>query len=88
MLFSMRQKLFVQCAQSRYVSNTPRIYDKMHFKLEKSLQNMSEIFDMVHMSQVVNLAEVSRDFRDIILRAKQMARNPKSCTQMLTMHVC
>ena len=33
---------------------------------KKRLQNMSEIFDMVHMNQVGNLAEVSRDFRDII----------------------
>ena len=33
---------------------------------KKRLQNMSEIFDMVHMSQVGNLAEVSRDFRDMI----------------------
>ena len=33
---------------------------------KKRLQNMSEIFDMFHMSQVGNLAEVSRDFRDII----------------------
>ena len=33
---------------------------------KKRLQNMSEIFDMVHMSQVGNLAEISRDFRDII----------------------
>ena len=38
---------------------------------KKCLQNMSEIFDMVHMSQVGNIAEVSRDFRDIISRAKQ-----------------
>ena len=38
------------------------------------LQNMSEIFDMVHMSQMGNLAEeVSRNFRDIISKAKQMA---------------
>ena len=29
-------------------------------------QNMSEIFDMIHMSQVGNLTEISRDFRDII----------------------
>ena len=34
---------------------------------------MSKIFDMVHISQVGNLAGVSRDFRDIISRAKQMA---------------
>ena len=33
---------------------------------KKRLQNMSEIFDMVHISQVGNLAEVSHDFRDII----------------------
>ena len=33
---------------------------------KKRQQNMSEIFDMVHMNQVGNLAEVSRDFRDII----------------------
>ena len=33
---------------------------------KKRFQNMSEIFDMVHMNQVRNLAEVSRDFRDII----------------------
>ena len=33
---------------------------------KKRLQNMSEVFNMVHMSQVGNLAEVSRDFRDII----------------------
>ena len=33
---------------------------------KKRLQNMSEIFDTVHMNQVGNLAEVSRDFRDII----------------------
>ena len=33
---------------------------------KKRLQNMSESLDMVHMSQVENLAEVSRDFRDII----------------------
>ena len=33
---------------------------------KKRLQNLSEIFDMVHMNQVGNLAEVSRDFRDII----------------------
>ena len=39
---------------------------------------MTKIFDMVHMSQVENLAEVSRDFRDIISRAKQMAGNLKS----------
>ena len=36
---------------------------------KKRLQNISEIFDMVHMSQVGNLAEVSRDFRDIISRS-------------------
>ena len=30
------------------------------------LQNMSKIFDVVYMSQVGNLAEVSGDFRDII----------------------
>ena len=30
------------------------------------LQNMSEIFDMVHMNQVGYLAKVSRDFRNII----------------------
>ena len=39
---------------------------------------MLEIFDMVHMSQIENLAEVSRDFRDTISRAKQMAENLKS----------
>ena len=33
---------------------------------KKRLQNMSEIFDMTHVSQVGNLTEVSRDFRDII----------------------
>ena len=33
---------------------------------KKRPQNMSEISDMVHMSQVGNLAKVSRDFRDII----------------------
>ena len=33
---------------------------------KKRLQNMSEIFGMFHMSQVGNLAKVSRDFRDII----------------------
>ena len=33
---------------------------------KKRLQNMSKIFDVVHMSRVGNLAEVSRDFRDII----------------------
>ena len=48
---------------------------------KKRLQNMSEIFDTVHMSQVGNLAEVSRDFRDIISWAKQMAGNLKSWTQ-------
>ena len=32
---------------------------------KKRLQNMSEIFDMVHMNQVGNLAEVSCDFCDI-----------------------
>ena len=36
---------------------------------------MSEIFDMVHISLVGNLAEVLRDFRDIISWAKQMAGN-------------
>ena len=33
---------------------------------KKRLQNMSEIFVMVHMIQVGNLAEVSRDVRDKI----------------------
>ena len=33
---------------------------------KKRLQNMSEIFDMVHMNQVGNLPEISRDFCDII----------------------
>ena len=33
---------------------------------KKRLRNMSKIFDMVHMSQVENLADVWRDFRDII----------------------
>ena len=42
---------------------------------------MSEIFDMVHMGQMGNLAEVSRDFPDIISKAKQMAGNLKSWTQ-------
>ena len=45
---------------------------------KKRLQNMSEIFDTVHMSQVGNLAKVSRDFREIISPAKQMAENLKS----------
>ena len=39
---------------------------------------MSEIFDIGYMSQIENLAEVSRDFCDIISRAKQMAGNLKS----------
>ena len=34
---------------------------------------MSENFDMVYMSQVGSQAEVSRDFRDVISWAKQMA---------------
>ena len=33
---------------------------------KKRQQIKSEIFDMVHINQVGNLAEVSRDFRDII----------------------
>ena len=44
---------------------------------------MSEIFDMVHMSQVGNLAEVSRDFRDLISRA-----NTKVTASMSTMFYC
>ena len=39
---------------------------------KKRLQNMSKIFDMVYMSQIGNLAEVSLDFRDIISRACTM----------------
>ena len=50
---------------------------------KKRLQNMSEIFDMVHMSQVGNLAEVSRDFRDIISRT-----NTKVTASMSTMFFC
>ena len=43
------------------------IYDKMHSKLNKKrLKTMLKNFDMVDMSQVGNLVEVSRDFRDII----------------------
>ena len=33
---------------------------------KQRLQNMSEIFDMVRMNQIGNLAEVSREFRGII----------------------
>ena len=46
------------------VQSVPKKYTLSWNK--KSPQNMSEIFDMVHMSQIGNLAEVSRDFRDII----------------------
>ena len=33
---------------------------------KKRLQNMSEIFDIVHMGLVKSLVEVLRDFHDII----------------------
>ena len=44
---------------------------------------MSEISDMVHMNQVGKLAEVSRDFRDIIWWA-----NTKVTASMSTMFLC
>ena len=51
---------------------------------KKRLQTMSEIFDMVHVSQVENLAEVSHDFRDITPWAKKWRKTwrkrwPQAC---------
>ena len=48
---------------------------------------MSKNFDMVDMSHVGNLVEVSRDFRDIIPWAMQTAANLKSWTQGTRKHV-
>ena len=52
--------IYIGSFQYIHTTKYPLSWNKKH------LQNMSEIFDMVHMSQVGNLAEVSRDFRDII----------------------
>ena len=69
----------------RYISEVSDMYIRQNTLSwnKKSQKTMSEIFDMVHMNQVGNLAEVSRDFRDIISWA-----NTKVTANMSTIFFC